>query len=678
MAIVGAWVATAIGATGAAAALVSAGVQMAISYAIQKVTQPKGPRPEDVQTEIKSSKAARIRHLGKVKVSGASMFWDWQKIDGKRTLFKLLAVGQGGISAIERFWLNDKPCDLAADGFTVTNPPYQDGIARLRWLKGRDEASVGGDYPTLRAAFSEWTIDHKLSWIGTILGEFDAVKAEDIQDTYPGGDPEISAVILGDKCHNPISGIAGWSQNCAVHLRDVLTHPTYGCMSGADLDVESWQQAIADCDDDLPAAGGGTVKRYWGGGSYALTEPVKDVAQRILDACGGQLFLTSEGTLGLRVAKWRAPTHTITADKATRISIRRGTGEMERITTLQPKFTSPDLGYQATDADAWDDAAALAEVGETVPKELDVPWVQHHGQARRLAKIKIAKLNPKWTATIRLRWWGLLLIDQEMVRLNLPHLGIVNEPFWIDGWGLDSEAEDGPVVVNLIHASQSSLSWAAPEEGAAPAVPGSVSNGYTPSPLSISSVTVVTDDGPPFIRLRVEGFDPLQGGAGIYRPQGSTIWTAMLEERVFSSSGAKWFRTGPLEDRRQYDLQVRTTGGLFPEKVGGMAEVTGVEVFANSTPPDDPVIVTSSGAAGGAVSVTFRPDVGANYHRTGLYRAAPGAVFSTAALIKWDYSTAAEVTMTAAVPSAGARFWLRSENGSGVPSPTAVFIGEFI
>lgn len=152
----------------------------------------------------------------------------------------------------------------------------------------------------------------------------------------------------------------------------------------------------------------------------------------------------------------------------------------------------------------------------------------------------------------------------------------------------------------------------------------------------------------------------------------------MLEERVFSSSGAKWFRTGPLEDRRQYDLQVRTTGGLFAEKVGGMAEVTGVEVFANSTPPDDPVVVGVSGTAGGALTVTFTPDVGANYHRTGLYRGAPGATFADATLVKWDYSTAAEVTMTAAIPAVGAKFWLRSENESGVPSTNAVFVGEYI
>lgn len=677
MPVIGAWIATAIGVTGTTAAVVAAAVNFAISYAIQKITQPKGPKPEAVQTEIKSSNADRLRHLGKVKASGAAMFWEWKWVFLSRHLLKLLAVGQGGISAVESWWLNDKRVEVdPATGYVLT-APWNNGVARLEWRKGRDDEVNGGAHPTLRDAASEWTAAHRLAGVGTILGSFRAVRPEDIQDTYPGGDPEISAVILGDQCHNPW-GASGWSQNIAWQLRDVLTHPDYGALTGDDLDRPSWTQAITDCQDDLPLKAGGTTKRYWGGGSYSLSMPVKDVVQPMLDACAGTLFLTAEGKLGLRVAKWREPTYIITADQITRLSIRAGAGEMERVTSLLPKFTSPELGYRKTDADIWDDPVALAEVGETAPKELDVPWVQHHGQARRLAKIKIAKLNPRWTCELRLRWWGLLLMEQEMVRLDLPHLDIFNEPFWIDGWGMDTESADGPVTVRLIHASAASLEWSAAEEGEAPAVPGAVANGYTPAPLSIDAVTVVRDDGPPFIRLKVSGFNDLQGGLGRYRPQGSGIWTDMTAEgQGTAPKGTLHFRTGPLEDRRQYDLNVRTTAGLFVEPAGGFAQVSGVEVFVNDTPPAAPVLVSASGTAGGTLTVKFRPDLGVNYWRTGLYRALPGQPFSEARPVKWDYSTAAEVTLTAAIPAAGASYWLRSMNGSQVPSPGAVWVGEY-
>ncbi|MFD2441702.1 hypothetical protein ACFSS8_19305 [Paracoccus kondratievae] len=126
-----------------------------------------------------------------------------------------------------------------------------------------------------------------------------------------------------------------------------------------------------------------------------------------------------------------------------------------------------------------------------------------------------------------------------------------------------------------------------------------------------------------------------------------------------------------------------TSGPLFhrlcPGKVKPVIpylEVTGIEVVANGTAPAEPVIVSSSGAAGGTLAVTFEPDLGANYHRTGLYRAAAGASFGTATLIKWSYDTSAQVTMSAAIPSAGARFWLRSENQSQVKSDP-VEVGDY-
>ena len=87
--------------------------------------------------------------------------------------------------------------------------------------------------------------------------------------------------------------------------------------------------------------------------------------------------------------------------------------------------------------------------------------------------------------------------------------------------------------------------------------------------------------------------------------------------------------------------------------------------------------MVSAAATGSVLNLTFRPDVGVNYRRTGIYRAPPGSPFSAATAVRWDYSTAAEVTLGVAIPAGGARFWLRSENESEVPSTTAVFVGEY-
>ena len=104
--------------------------------------------------------------------------------------------------------------------------------------------------------------------------------------------------------------------------------------------------------------------------------------------------------------------------------------------------------------------------------------------------------------------------------------------------------------------------------------------------------------------------------------------------------------------------------------------VAGIEVVENAIPPDAPVIVSQTGAAGATMSVTFWPDLGVNYHRTGLYRAAPGQPFSAATRISWSYATSAEVTMTAPVPAAGGRFWLQSENASARKSAEGL-VGQY-
>lgn len=81
---------------------------------------------------------------------------------------------------------------------------------------------------------------------------------------------------------------------------------------------------------------------------------------------------------------------------------------------------------------------------------MPLPIVQHHRQARHLARIKLARMNPKWRVEMTLTFWGLLLLEEQTVTVNLPHRGIVNQPFWIERFGFD--AANGVCTVTLAHA----------------------------------------------------------------------------------------------------------------------------------------------------------------------------------------------------------------------------------
>lgn len=666
---VGAWLAAVwTGAKGAAAAFaLKTAASVALNLALAKLTAPKGPRPQEIATELRSSAAQRVRHLGRVRASGAVMFWDWAHVGNARRLFKLIAVAEGGMQDVHQWYLDGEPVEVDVDGF-VTTEPWNKGNIRLRFRRGiQGDQWDGGAFPALQNAFpDQWTVNHRLRGVGCILATFDAVGGEDIGEVYPGGEPEVSALISGAPQWRPIS--ESWSQvrAAAVLLGDVLTNPTYGALTGADLDLPYLTAATSACTATVPTAGG-TRPRYQAGISYALSDGLKDTAQKLLDAMGGRAWITPEGKLAMQAGVWVSPTVTIEERHIVEMDYGAGTERISRVTTLVPSYVAPEVEWQESTADPWDDDAAISRWGEGEPKGVDLLAVQHHGQARHVCKQMMAVMNPARRMTMKLRSSGLRLIGERVCLVNIPRLGLTNVPFWIDSFGWDGTN----VTVDLIEADPASFDWTAAEEGSPPAVPEEIDRGEDPVTTPITGVAVITDDGPPYIRIT----GTLDSQAGFrmmaqYRRTSGGVWTDMTRETA--PAGQYSFRTPPLADLVEYD--VRTFFGRRRDEDGSLimnstpVVVTGIDVVANNNPPDEPVIVSESGAAGGTLTVVFMPDLGANYRRTGLYRAAAGGNWASAIFIKWSYDTSSDVTMTAPIPGAGARFWLQSENPSEVKS----------
>ena len=674
MAAVGGWLvavwsgASAAGAVGAA--LLKFAVGVAINMAVAKIMAPKGPRPQELQTELRSSNAQRIRHLGRVRSSGAVMFWDWAYVGGERRLFKLIAVAQGGMNNVIQWYLDGEPVDVDANGY-VTTEPWDKGNIRLIWRKGiQGDQFDGGDYADLRAAFpSQWTEAHRLRGVGTILATFDAVSGEDIAEVYSGGDPDVSALIDGSGAYWVLDGSIINSRNPAVHLSDILTNPDYGALDTGDIDASLISIAMNDCNAAVPTDGG-TRSRYQSGISYALSDPIKDTAQKLLDSMGGRAWVTPEGKLAVEAGVWRPPTVTIEELHIVEMEYGAGTDRINRVTTLVPTYVAPEVRWQEASADPVEDTDAIARWGEGQPKGVDLLPVQHHGQARHICKQMLARMNPDRKMTVKLRAFGLRLIGERLVAVNIPRLGLVSVPFWVDSLEFDGTN----VIVDLIEAEPASFNWSAGEDGEPPAALAGIDRGSAALDAAITSVTLITDDGPPYIRIA--GTLSAQRGEHLvaqFRRTGSTqAWTDMISEATQGSGFS--FRTLPLADLSEYDFRIFF--GRYSNGSGGRelimrstpVVVTGVDVVANGNPPDEPVIVSASGSAGSSLSVTFTVDLGANYHRTGLYLAAAGGQFSSATLVKWSYDQSSQVTMSSPIPSSGARYWLRSENQSRVAS----------
>lgn len=656
------WLIGAVGATGLGAAAIQAGVGLAFSIGLSKLTQPKGPSAQDAQLEIRQSDAPRVRYLGLNRVSGAVMYWDVHDT----ALWKLLAIAQGGHNGVIGWYIDGK---LA----TVVDDVVTDRFAGKVSLWARDgQTSGGGLYTNLSTVSPFWTSDHRLDGVGTILMRAWRSNQEKVMDHYPGGEPDVTPVIRGDTARRP-NGSSEHTQNLAWQLYDILTHPDYGPLTDADMDQASWIDSITKCSQIVPTTGG-TRRRFWGGGGYRLDEPLKDVVERWLAGMAGSTFITTEGKLGLRVGVWEDPQYTITEDKIVSMEFRGAPSDMDGVGSITPKYVSPDLGYQETTADPWEDAATLARWGETAAKELPLQVVQHHGHARHLAIIEMAKRNPKWEFTLSLRFWGLLLAEEDKVYLHLPSLGIINEPCWIKSYSFDV-GSDPICTVTLISADPESMEVVAANDGTPPAVPVDTTVVQRlPSP-TVTSVTVKSDDGAPYIVVTAS----IPDGSSIigqYRRTGtSDQWSGSVQVGIGGS-----FRTLPLKDGAEYDIRVAAAPSLLgvdSDLRSDWVVVAGIEVVSNSTPPDTPTGISHTGTVGGNYTVSFNPDVGVNYELTKLYRGPPNQPPTAATVVKVTRSTSQPTTLTSTIPAGGARFFLQSENESGVKS-SFISCGQYV
>ena len=677
MAAAFAWVSSLLAGGGLGAALFKMGLSVAFNAISAKLRGRSGPKPRDVQSEVRQSSAQRLQHFGRVRAGGVVLFEDWAQVGDKRVLFRLLAVSTGGIAGVDQWYLGDTPVTVDGQGVVQTAP--WTGLVRLRLRTGRGSQYQGGQHPSLLAAFpSHWTPAHRGDGVATVLAEFDHVEGERIPDVYPQGAPEVTAVLRGVPLYDPATGQTAFSTNLPRQLRGFLVE-VGGFYSHDDLDAASWTEAIADADAGIPDGAGSTIPRYHGGGSIALAEALHEVAARYLDAMAGSLFYTPEGKIGLRVGKSREPRYTIRQEHFVSSEIGPGNPRFSRATGLVASYVDPALHYRETTAAPWEDAAAVARYGETAPREVDLPLVQHHGHARLICKQMMDAENPGFTVTGRLRFWGLKLLGEDVAWYDDPEAGVPLSRVRISGYALDLDSGDGPVAVSLRAISPDAASITNAEVGPAPLQPTPVSHDPVtlPAPV-ITDLTVVTEDGQPVIHGVVPPVPEMTVQAQ-YRRAGTTAWLAAA---VVAQTGA--FRTGGLGDGRDYEVRARHIDPRRALSSIGLGEsadpyqsawvvVTGIHVIADQTAPSAPVVVGHT-LDGDALTITWRPDLGTNYWCTRLLRGD-----SLAAAVPVDppiYSTDSTITTVVTVGATATGWWLRSENRSGVTS-AVTFVGTY-
>src|SRR5690606_36968893 len=114
---------------------------------------------EDVQQSFRQPTAPRVRHYGRVKMSGP-----WVFAEAKDGIFhKVVVLGEGPFDAIEEIWVDDKDVTSAIDGNgRVQMGPWtgsgHDSLLRIQYRLG---STAEAHYGPLASIFPEWTAEHR-------------------------------------------------------------------------------------------------------------------------------------------------------------------------------------------------------------------------------------------------------------------------------------------------------------------------------------------------------------------------------------------------------------------------------------------------------------------------------------------------------------------------------------
>lgn len=480
----------AFGATAGAAIGVAIGnivVNLIVSALISAIFSGGGrgkqARAEAPKHNFQQSDAPRLRHYGEVKAGGSYAFY---RAKGD-TMFIVVIHGHGEIDSILKRYLNG--AEVTLDGSDqVTESQYQfDGASQVQ-IFHRLGLDTETHYSELTAEMPEWTTAHLNNGLSTTLCIFSGVPATAYNAMYPTGIPTYAEAFKSSKILDVRTSTTAYTDNMALCIADFI-ESEYGLNQSGAADVTSFSEAADRCDDAITLKVGGTVERYSMSGSYALTEKPGGVLDAMLAGCDGELYLTSDGNLGLSVGHEIAPTVSLSSDHLLAIKVwGEGVDKLAAYNRLTPAYTDRELDYTRTSADPYDDTELQTLYDELLQEFVDYTFVPHHAQVRRLCKIKTKRDNPEWRGVLVYDMHGLKALGERFVTVDLPDVGFSGD-IHVDSIKIAPDLTSVEISVSTL--ANETYDWdPATEEGTAPTLPAPETAEDLPTPTNFVKGTV--------------------------------------------------------------------------------------------------------------------------------------------------------------------------------------------
>jgi hypothetical protein len=491
-----------IGATAASAIAygVTAVASIGARFAFNRLTEKK-PRgdPQITSFTIKQPLPQRMRAYGTVKMAGALFYEDAIPIQ-----FQPLIIGvifcEGPVSAIRTYYLNDATSGISGQTGVNGALPWST-LVSVDGRPGTDTQTVNGLMATQRG----WSTQRLLGLCYAVMLCAQPIRPDkNFQFFFPNGVPTLRAFIDSSLVYDARDGTQNWnnnstwkfSRNPAWIIMDYLTItrtdangkniPRGMGLPKSRMNVASFTAFANMCDERVIS--GFTINqidgsvsdtdrqepRYCCDGAYSMDEDPPAVLNRMLATCDATLFTMADGTIGIRGGRFETPTVVITDEMIIFSDLSQGNGKFEKFNQIKINSVATNLDFQLVEGTPWEDLEDQDANG-VLSEELSLPYVLSYSQARRLAKIAMAKGNPEWRYNSLVCHFEVLnALGEEFVHVTHSMMGI-DQDFLVTGFKIQLESRTVELQLSSIDAG--AYSWnAATEDEAPPSATGIVTS----------------------------------------------------------------------------------------------------------------------------------------------------------------------------------------------------------
>ena len=687
---IAAFLITAVGATGIAAAAITAavtiGFTVGVNFLLSALFKPSRPKPSDGQIIFTGAAQSREGHIGIVHTGGLQSFKD----SANGTLGMVVTLGTGEEGEILEHRINDQVVTLDGSG-TVTKDSYH-GALHIYTRSGSDTQTA---ISQLTAKFPKWTSDHRQLGCAHAAIICDPVKQENFSEVYNSREPvytqvrkawslydprrDSTAVILDDGTGSPVYGSGPqrlddkstweWSDNAAIAIANYVAHRDG---YGLGYDNVNWTNIAIEADvadEPVLTVSGETVARWriWAKWSLGGDER-KQVLSDMLQACDGFCWQGADFRFNLKVGAYEEPDITITDDHILSARTALGPTAQQRVSALKILYTEASIGYREQESatvyvpDADDDA-------NTDPQAVALYCAPHHNQAARIGKLQASRLGDRWHLDLTLNLFGLNLFGRQFCRVNSNLLGI-NAVFRIDdGMKLNIGRKATTIELPLIEVEAGDWTFdASTEEGTPPIVPDTSTTVATiavPTGLALSAVQVVTAAGNGVAIEASWDSDRIDLAYQVrYRPSSGGTWVFMTVD-----NDALTARSGIVDHGIEYEVEVRAITITY--RASDWSPSVMITPIATNTISAPANLIATGGIA--EAQVSFRMPTSSNLAYARLYHSS-SSDFGSATQVGSDIvgGLGQVITVVDGGLSSGTQYyWARAYDGFGDASTLA-------